>query len=53
MLQLLILVSSVGKGFVAVIASSCDGGGNSGSGAMCSVLHTRVSHQHFAGFGFL
>jgi len=36
-----------------VVASSRDGGGDSGSGAMCSVLHTRVSHLHFAGFGFL
>ena len=53
MLQLLILVSSTSKGFVAVVASSRDGGGDSGSGAMCSVLHTRVSHLHFAGFGFL
>ncbi|QCD81896.1 hypothetical protein DEO72_LG2g2227 [Vigna unguiculata] len=25
----------------------------SSAGAMCSVLHTRVSHLHFAGFGFL
>jgi len=52
-LQLLILVSSAGKGFVAVVASSRDGGGDNGSDAMCSVLHTRVSHLHFAGFGFL
>ncbi|QCD93017.1 hypothetical protein DEO72_LG5g1087 [Vigna unguiculata] len=41
------------KGFVVVVASSRDGGGDSGSGAMCSVLHTRVSHLHFIGFGFL
>ncbi|QCD89757.1 hypothetical protein DEO72_LG4g706 [Vigna unguiculata] len=33
-LQLLILVSLVGKGFVAVVASSRDGGGDSGSGTM-------------------
>lgn len=33
--------------------SSRDGGGDSGSGATCSVLHTRVSHLPFAGFGFL
>jgi len=52
-LQLMILISCTGKGFVAVVASSRDGGGDSGSGAMCSVLHTRVSHLHFAGFGFL
>ncbi|QCE06951.1 hypothetical protein DEO72_LG9g1965 [Vigna unguiculata] len=38
---LFILVSSAGKGFVAVVVSSRDGGGNSSSGAMCSVLHTR------------
>ncbi|QCE04525.1 hypothetical protein DEO72_LG8g2561 [Vigna unguiculata] len=42
-----------GKGFVAVVSSSRDGGGDSGSGAMCSVIHTRVSHLHFIGFGFL
>jgi len=52
-LQLFILVSSAGKGFAAVVVSSRDGGGNSSSGAMCSVLHTRVSHLHFVGFGFL
>ncbi|QCD96576.1 hypothetical protein DEO72_LG6g1282 [Vigna unguiculata] len=52
-LQFLILVSSSGKGFVAVVASSRDGGGDSHSGAMCSVLHTRISHLHFTGFVFL
>jgi len=36
-----------------VVSSSRDGGGDSGSGAMCSVIHTRVSHLHFIGFGFL
>ena len=53
MLELLVLVSSAGKGFVTVVASSHDSGGDSGSGAMCSVLHTRVSHLPFIGFGFL
>ncbi|QCE04968.1 hypothetical protein DEO72_LG8g3010 [Vigna unguiculata] len=43
----------LGKGFIAVVVSSRDDGGDSGSGAMCSVRHTRVSHLHFAGFGFL
>jgi len=52
-LELLVLVSSTGKGFVVVVASSRDSGGDSGSGAMCSVLHTRVLHLQFAGFGFL
>ncbi|QCE09491.1 hypothetical protein DEO72_LG10g711 [Vigna unguiculata] len=52
-LELLVLVSSASKGFVAVAASSRDGGGDNGSSATCSVLHTRVSHLPFVGFGFL